>query len=63
MQGLFLVIIVATTVWVGVDASGRDWSNSSFADTTWKWVAGSLLLWIVVFPVYLVKRGAAPRKA
>jgi hypothetical protein len=57
------LIVVATTIWVGVDASHRDWSDGSFADKTWKWVVGSLLLWIVVFPVYLVKRGSAPRKA
>ena len=63
MQGIVLLIVVATSAWVGVDASGREWREGSFADKPWKWVLGSLLLWIIVFPVYLLKRGAAPRKA
>jgi len=63
MQAIIPLIVLGTTIWIGVDASGRDWSDSSFADKPWKWVVGSLLLWIVVFPVYLFKRNAAPHKA
>jgi hypothetical protein len=62
MQALIAVLIVGTTAWVGYDASGRDWSGHAFANRTWKWVVGSLLLWIVVFPVYLVQRGKVPAK-
>jgi hypothetical protein len=58
---LVLLVVVGSAVWVGVDASGRDWSDNAFADATWKWVAGSLLLWIVAFPLYLVHRGRVPR--
>jgi hypothetical protein len=53
------LIVVATSVWVGFDARSRDWSGNAFADRPWKWVAGSLLLWIVIFPMYLAKRGQA----
>src|SRR4051812_34348137 len=42
--GLFL-LFVATTIWVGVDASGRAWRDHGFANATWKWVVGLLLLW------------------
>ena len=63
MQNIILLVVVATSIWVGIDASSRDWSESSFADRSWKWVVGSLVLWIVVFPVYLAKHGKAPSKA
>jgi hypothetical protein len=63
MELLVLFIVLATTVWVGVDASGRDWSADRFANSTTKWVIGMLLLWIVVFPVYVARRGRAPLKA
>jgi hypothetical protein len=63
MTALILLLIVGTTVWVGIDASQRDWSHNSFANRPWKWVLGSLLLWIVVFPLYLVQRGKAHPKA
>jgi hypothetical protein len=56
-----ILLMLGTTIWVGFDARSRDWSDSSFADQPWKWVVGCLLLWIVVFPVYLVKRGQAGR--
>jgi hypothetical protein len=63
MTVLLLLAVVATTVWVGVDSSGRDWSGDRFANSPTKWVIGSLLLWIIVFPVYLARRGRAPHKA
>jgi hypothetical protein len=63
MELILLFIVLGTTVWVGVDASGRDWSGDRFANSTTKWVIGTLLLWIVVFPVYVARRGRAPLKA
>jgi hypothetical protein len=33
------------------------------ANSPTKWIIGMLLLWIIVSPVYLAKRGQAPRKA
>jgi hypothetical protein len=56
---LILLVVVGTTIWVGVDASKRDWRGGSGTAT---WVIGCILLWIVVFPMYLVKRGGAPLK-
>jgi hypothetical protein len=60
MTGMILLVVIGTTIWVGIDASRRDWSSSGFAKSTTQWVLGSLLLWIVVFPVYLAKRTSAP---
>jgi hypothetical protein len=62
MGSLALLIIVGTTIWVGFDAAGRDFSQSKFARSTAQWVIGSLGLWIVAFPAYLVLRGRAPLK-
>lgn len=62
MTGLILLVVVGTSIWVGIDASKRDWGNDSFANGTATWVIGSLLLWIVVFPLYLSRRGKATLK-
>ena len=62
MNQVILLVVLGTTVWVGVDASGKDFSRSSFARSTALWVFGCLALWIVVFPVYLVLRRNAPPK-
>src|ERR1051326_5453235 len=58
-SAIIALVVLGTTAWVGADASNRDWSNDRFADATWKWVLGCLLLWIVVFPMYLARRGSA----
>jgi hypothetical protein len=63
IQYISFLVIAASTAWVAADASGRDFSGSSFADATWKWVVGCLFLWIVIFPMYIVKRNAAPLRA
>ena len=63
MAVAILLMIVATTIWLYYDASQRDWSQSGFAKAPWQWVVGSLLLWIVVFPLYLLQRGKATPKA
>jgi len=61
---LIVLAIVGTAIWVGLDASKRDWSsaNGSGGNSTATWVVGCILLWIVVFPLYLAKRGKAPLK-
>ena len=56
---VLLLVVVGTTIWVGIDASRRDWSNGSGAAS---WVVGCILLWLLVFPYYLAKRGKAPLK-
>jgi hypothetical protein len=64
---LFVIALYAfhfgSVIWVGLDARKRDFSRSKFANKTWQWVVGALLLWIIVFPVYLFKRGNAPLRA
>ena len=62
MELLLLLVVVGTTIWVAVDSSGRDWSDDRFANSPTKWVIGTLLLWIIVFPVYVARRGRAPLK-
>jgi hypothetical protein len=63
MQAVIALVIIGTTIWIGFDASGRDWTQNRFCNATWKWVVGCLLLWIVAFPAYLVQRGRVPAKA
>ena len=62
MTAVLLLIVLGTTVWVGVDASQRDFSQARGARTTLGWVVGMLLLWIVFFPFYLVERNRASPK-
>ena len=62
MSQLALFVVLGTTIWVGVDAAGRDFSRTSFARSTPMWIFGCLALWIVVFPVYLVQRSKVPLK-
>jgi hypothetical protein len=57
------LVVVGSTIWVGFDASGRDFSGSSFASKTWQWVVGCVFLWIVIFPMYLRRRNGVPLKA
>jgi hypothetical protein len=57
---IMLLVVVGTTIWVGMDASQREWKKGQ--DGTTSWVIGCLLLWIIAFPWYLSKRGSAPRK-
>ena len=59
MVELIFLVVVGTTIWVGVDASQRDWDGRF---DTGGWVVGCLLLWIVVFPIYLAQRNKAPLK-
>jgi hypothetical protein len=62
MNQVVLLVVLGTTIWVGVDASSKDFSRSSFARSTALWVFGCLALWIVVFPIYLVQRRKVPPK-
>lgn len=62
MFAIVFLVVLGTTIWVGADASKRDWSNDRFAKSAAGWVLGSLLLWIVIFPLYLSRRSYAPLK-
>ena len=54
------LIVVASAVWVYWDASsnkiGPVPDKKSFNQSAFMWGLGCIFLWIVVFPVYLVKR-------
>lgn len=55
MVALIVLVVIGTTIWVGLDAytSGRSrWEVT-------EWVFGCLLLWILCFPWYLVDRKRA----
>jgi membrane protease YdiL (CAAX protease family) len=65
MGALILLVIVASTIWVGFDASGRDFTTGKrwvMAKGPVGWALGCLVLWIVFFPAYLAQRGRAPVK-
>jgi uncharacterized protein DUF2510 len=62
VSALIAIVVIASTVWVAVDAGSFDWSSSGVARRPATWALGVFLLWIVFFPLYLVKRGSAPRK-
>lgn len=60
MDQLILIVIVATSIWVYVDAKSigakKGLQNGLFDLGPFGWFATTLLLWIVGFPVYLAKR-------
>jgi len=58
---LVLLLVVGTSIWVGVDASHRDWSGDGFIKSPAGWVIGSLVFWVGVFPMYLWARKKTPR--
>jgi hypothetical protein len=45
---LVFLVVIGTSIWVFFDAPSRGLSRS--------WALGALLLWIVLFPWYLVER-------
>jgi hypothetical protein len=59
---LIFLIVVGTSIWIGFDARGRDFSRSKFARATWQWVVGCLFLWVITFPVYVIVRPRTPLK-
>lgn len=60
MFGILLLIIIATTIWVGYDSSlnkiSIDNKLYSLNNGAVAWVLSCILLWIVTFPYYLIKR-------
>lgn len=59
-MSLVLLLIAATVVWVGFDATGRDWSRSRIAKGPFGWMVLTALLWLIFFPAYLAARQRAP---
>src|SRR4051812_19221764 len=62
MGALIFLLVIGTTIWVGIDAGNRDWSQEKRATRPAAWVIGCLFLWIVFFPYYLVKRSGTTKK-
>jgi hypothetical protein len=50
---LVVLVVIGTSIWVAFDAPTHGLS--------WTWGLGSLALWIVVFPWYLVERRKSPK--
>ena len=66
MEGLVFLIVLGTAIWVLVDAKSlgfgtRQFDSGKVESGPWVWFLGCLLLWIVAFPMYLVKRGKYKR--
>lgn len=57
------LVILASTLWVAYDSGRYDWKQTGFAKARWQWIVGTLLAWIVMFPIYLFQRSRAPLKA
>ena len=60
MIAVLVLIVIASSIWVGFDAHGRDFSESNIARGPWAWVLGCLILWILFFPAYLAQRSRFP---
>ena len=52
LSGLIFLIIIGTSIWLYFDA------KSIGAERPFLYFVGSLLLWIVVFPMYVASRRA-----
>ena len=60
MGTLLLVVVVATSIWVLLDAQKLGVRKGIIAGIgnmgPWGWFWSCLLLWFVAFPMYLIKR-------
>lgn len=60
MAGLILMMVIATSIWVAVDASSlgapRDRNLGVAGSSPVAWGLACIVMWIVFFPLYLTKR-------
>ena len=60
MTGLIFVMVLATSIWVAVDASNlgapRDRNLGVAGSSPLAWGLACIVMWIVFFPLYLAKR-------
>lgn len=60
MTGLIFVTVLATSIWVAVDASNlgapRDRNLGVAGSSPLAWGLACIVMWIVFFPLYLAKR-------
>ena len=65
MEAFIFLIIIGTSIWVFADAKAigvkKGQIKGLFDFGPAGWLITCLLLWIVVFPVYLAKRGEIKR--
>jgi len=47
---------LACAAWIWLDAKKRDWTGDGFANKPWKWALGTAILWIIAFPLYVLRR-------
>jgi hypothetical protein len=63
MGYVIAALVLASMIWVAVDARGRDWSQKKRgAKTATGQVIGVVLIWPVFFPFYLVQRRGVPKR-
>ena len=67
LNAVILLIVIGTSIWVGFDASTNKITSAgeeyNWATGALTWVTGCILLWIIVFPWYLVRRARVFRAA
>ena len=58
MAAVILLLVIVTTIWVGLDAGNLAKRGTGMVGNTSTvvWVFACLLLWIVGFPIYLIQR-------
>lgn len=65
MEGFIFLVVIGTSLWVLMDAKSIGVRKGQIQGLgnmgPWGWFWGCLLLWIIGFPLYLVKRGEFKR--
>ena len=60
MAEMFLIIVIATSIWVLIDAKTLGVKKGQIQGMgdmgPWSWFFACLFLWIIGFPFYLAKR-------
>lgn len=66
-MALLFILVIGTAIWVGFDAKShgiRKGLTKGFLDQgPLEWAVGTLLFWIILFPIYLGKRSELIRLA
>lgn len=63
---IVLGALALSVLWVGLDASDRDFSESEsvwYWHSAFGWMAACVVLWIAYFPMYLSARRKVPLKS
>jgi hypothetical protein len=65
LQGLVFIVVIVTSIWVWADARSKAKNSVDGkvgGEKPWAWFWGCLLLWIILFPLYLVRRGQGSKR-